>query len=86
MRITTLYFLVPALLGTSLAGADDLQVAKTEAVSFATIDRNGDHRISKTEAGMYKQIIDRFAYIDTDGDGFISPEELNANLSARAVN
>jgi Ca2+-binding EF-hand superfamily protein len=42
------------------------------------VDRNGDHRISRTEAGTYKSLIDRFAYLDTDGDGFISESEFAA--------
>jgi Ca2+-binding EF-hand superfamily protein len=88
MRIKTLIaFLLPASLGITVARGEDQQiVVKTPAAAFASIDRNGDHRISKTEAGAYKNIIDRFAYIDTDGDGFITQDELTANLTARVVN
>jgi hypothetical protein len=87
MRIASLIaFLLPISLGAAVAHSDDLQVAKATSATFASIDRNGDHRISKTEAGTHKTIIDRFAYIDTNGDGFITQDELTANLSARAVN
>lgn len=54
---------------------------RTEPISgptFQSVDRNGDHRISRTEAGTYKSLIDRFAYLDTDGDGFISESEFAA--------
>lgn len=54
-------------------------------ITFASIDRNADRRISRTEAGYYKYLIDRFASIDTDGDGFISREELYASLTASST-
>lgn len=54
-------------------------------VTFDSIDRNADRRISRTEAGYYKYLIDRFASIDTDGDGFISREELYTSLTASSA-
>ena len=87
MRIASLFLvLTPAALGFASAYADEVKIAKAEHITFASVDRNGDHRISKTEAGPYKLLIDRFAYIDTDGDGFISQTELNATLTANAAN
>ena len=85
MRIATLLALLP-LTFAAIAHAEDVQVAKAQVPAFASIDRNGDQRISKTEAGAYKHIIDRFAYIDTNGDGFITADELAANMTARSVN
>jgi hypothetical protein len=46
--------------------------------TFESIDRNADHRISRTEAGTYKKLLDRFAQVDTDGDGFVSKDEFDA--------
>lgn len=86
MRITTLFAALLPLSFVSVTQGDEVQVAKAQTPAFTTIDRNGDHRISKTEAGAYKAIIDRFAYIDTNGDGFITADELAANLTARSVN
>jgi len=43
--------------------------------SFASLDRNGDHRISRSEAGFDRTMSELFAEIDTDGDGFVSAAE-----------
>lgn len=76
-------------IGTS-ALADDpgtsLRTARIDSkLTFEAIDRNADRRISKTEAGSYKGLIDNFALIDTDGDGFVSKQEFEAHLAATAA-
>ncbi|HMN44219.1 MAG TPA: hypothetical protein PKE27_06595 [Povalibacter sp.] len=86
MRIATLFATLLPFSFAAVAHGDGVTVAKVQTPAFASIDRNGDQRISKTEAGAYKDIIDRFAYIDTNGDGFITADELAANLTARSVN
>ena len=43
--------------------------------SFAALDRNGDHRLSRSEAGFDRVLSQTFAEIDTDGDGFVSVTE-----------
>jgi hypothetical protein len=48
------------------------------ASSFTALDRNGDHRISRSEAGFDRVLSDTFAEIDTDGDGFVSTAEYAA--------
>lgn len=47
-----------------------------EPARFATLDTNGDGKITLDEFKAPAQ--DRFAQLDTDGDGMISPEELQA--------
>ncbi len=84
MRIPSLFLLLTAA-SVSGAYAEEVPVVKVSPAMFTVIDRNGDQRISKTEAGPYKYIIDRFAYIDTNGDGFITQDELTANITASAV-
>ena len=53
--------------------------AKTAVVStFESLDKNGDERISRTEAGMDKPLSNIFATADTDGDGYVSKAEYAA--------
>jgi len=54
-------------------------VTKTAIVStFESLDKNGDLRISRTEAGMDKHLSNIFATADTDGDGYVSKAEYTA--------
>jgi hypothetical protein len=53
------------------------------ASSFATLDRNGDHRISRSEAGFDRLMSETFADIDTNGDGFVSAAEYAAAEKTR---
>jgi hypothetical protein len=53
--------------------------AKTAVISaFESLDKNGDQRISRTEAGMDKSLSNIFATADTDGDGYVSKAEYAA--------
>jgi hypothetical protein len=58
--------------GTYNSGKQKLIAATS---SFAALDRNGDHRISRSEAGFDRVMSGLFAEIDTDGDGFVSTAE-----------
>ena len=51
--------------------------------SFTALDRNGDHRISRSEAGFDRRMSETFAEIDTDGDGFVSAAEYAAAEKTR---
>lgn len=51
--------------------------------TFTTLDRNGDHRISRSEAGFDRVMSETFAEIDTDGDGFVSAAEYAAAEKTR---
>lgn len=65
----------------AIAAADDgLQAVRSKAspAAFTTLDKNADDQISKTEAGVDRALSNGFAYVDTNGDGFISRTEFLA--------
>lgn len=72
------------LLASAAAAQHKPQVAraKVSESTFASLDKNADQQISKTEAGMDRKLSDGFAYVDTNGDGFISREEYFAQNKA----
>lgn len=59
---------------------EDVKARKlvASASTFAELDRNDDHRISRSEAGFDRVMSQTFAEIDTDGDGFVSTAEYAA--------
>lgn len=79
------------LAGTTFAdGVDTAPAANTKnkvasTDSFAALDRNGDRRISRSEAGFDRVLSQTFAEIDTDGDGFVSEAEFAAAEKTRTT-
>lgn len=73
------------LIASGLASADDSGKPQkiAAASSFTALDRNGDHRISRSEAGFDRILSETFAEIDTDGDGFVSGAEYAAAEKTR---
>ena len=71
------------LLAAGAYAADPAQGKIALADSFAALDRNGDHRISRSEAGFDRVMSDTFAEIDTDGDGYVSTAEYAAAEKTR---
>lgn len=66
-------------LGASANGAAEVKgKLLTTTASFASLDLNSDHRISRSEAGFDRVLSQTFAEIDTDGDGFVSTAEYAA--------
>lgn len=66
------------LLATASTYANDTQDKGASSGTFATLDRNGDQRISRSEAGFDRKLSETFADLDTDGDGFVSAAEFDA--------
>jgi hypothetical protein len=78
-----------ALCVAAVAGATDNVADRGQLLSatstFATLDRNGDHRISRSEAGFDSVLSQTFAEIDTDGDGFVNADEYTAAEKRRTA-
>ena len=70
---------------TAYAGDDkehkDHQM-KSSAMTFDSLDKNGDAQISKTEASADKMLSDSFAKADTNGDGYLSKSEFTARTKS----
>lgn len=70
----------------ALAAPAAAQDSLTPAVpSFESLDRNGDHRLSRTEAGYNKLLSEIFVSSDTDGDGFVSRAEYEEATSSNRL-
>ena len=69
---------------SAMAAADDLPVRSTQDVQvvFASLDRNRDQKISRSEATVKGSVSKRFDGIDSDGDGYLSMREFAARPSA----
>jgi hypothetical protein len=67
--------------GTALAG-EKLETAVKSPPAFESLDKNADKQISRTEAGMDRKLSNGFAFLDANGDGFLSPEEYAARAKS----
>ncbi|HKU12904.1 MAG TPA: hypothetical protein VJQ52_00840 [Steroidobacteraceae bacterium] len=76
--------LLAALAPGGTMAADDLPVRSTEDVQvvFASLDRNRDQKISRSEAAVKGSVSKRFDGIDSNGDGYLSMREFAARPSA----
>ncbi|MFC4310822.1 hypothetical protein ACFPN2_17135 [Steroidobacter flavus] len=73
------------LAATGALADDDAQKKTSTANSFTALDRNGDNRLSRSEAGFDRWLSDTFVELDTDGDGFVSVAEFNAAADKNRV-
>ena len=55
---------------------------KSSAMTFDSLDKNGDAQISKTEAAADKMLSDSFAKADSNGDGYLSKGEFTARTKS----
>lgn len=83
-----LFFALAATLYATVGGAEstaplpDAKAIRLAEAKFQSLDKNDDLRISKNEAASEKALADRFAAVDSDGDGFLSKSEYEARPSA----
>ena len=69
--------------GAAYAGGNEHKSGST--AQFEALDRNSDQRLSQQEAQSDENIAGKFAALDVDGDGRISPEEMGAGLGGAFV-
>lgn len=48
--------------------------------TFKALDKDADQRLSKTEAANDKSLARTFAYLDADGDGYLTLREYTAHM------
>jgi hypothetical protein len=83
--MTKLIALLAATLLTVTAYAGDTKEhkdMKSSAMTFDSLDKNGDAQISKSEAAADKSLSDSFAKADTNGDGYLSKSEFMARTKS----
>jgi len=73
-------WLLAAAIAPSAGAAQDLPIRSTTDVEvvFASLDRNRDRKISRSEATVKGSVSKRFDGIDSDGDGYLSKQEFAA--------
>jgi Ca2+-binding EF-hand superfamily protein len=71
------------LLAGATTLANDADDRGASSGSFTTFDRNGDKRISRSEAGFDRKLSESFVQLDADGDGFVSAAEFAAGEKDR---
>jgi Ca2+-binding EF-hand superfamily protein len=82
--MTTIKKLLPVLFLSTLSvvaaqAADDKPATSAEE-TFKSLDKDSDQRLSKAEAASDKSLARTFAYLDADGDGYLTMREYTAHL------
>src|SRR5262245_50705663 len=62
--------------GAASAGGNERQGGST--AQFESLDRNGDQRLSQSEASADRSASSKFAALDVDGDGYVTKREYAA--------
>lgn len=75
MRLVSLFSLAALLPTVSLADAVNNQPPRAVVAAFESLDRNADHKLSRSEAGFDRVLSEVFADTDTDGDGYLTKTE-----------
>ena len=81
--ITTSRLLQVLVMSTLAVAA--VQAAEEKSVSsaeetFKALDKDGDQRLSKTEAASDKSLARTFSYLDADGNGYLTMREYTAHM------
>lgn len=58
---------------------DDKSMSSAEE-TFKSLDKDSDQRLSKSEAANDKSLARTFAYLDANGDGYLTMREYTAHM------
>ena len=72
--------LLSTLAVAAAQAAEQDKPASSAEETFKALDRDSDQRLSKSEAAKDKSLARTFAYLDADGDGYITLREYTAHL------
>lgn len=84
MKTLTVLTAVAAFVATAAFADDptqsvDSKAPKSTEAKFKSLDRNDDHRLSKSEASADDSLSVQFASVDADGDGYVTQREYTAS-------
>ena len=71
------------LILTSTLAMADVKTTGTVVEQFKSLDRDADQLISREEATADKSLRERFAAVDSDGDGYVDEAEFLARPENR---
>lgn len=69
-----------ALAFAAARAAEQDKPASSAEEMFKSLDKNADQRLSKSEAAGDKSLARSFAYLDADGDGYLTLREYTAHM------
>lgn len=69
-------------LSAAASWAGDVSERSAITITFESLDKNADQQISRTEAAGEKSLADNFAFVDTDGDGYVNKAEYTARTQS----
>jgi hypothetical protein len=78
-RLLPVLFLSSLAVAAAQADEQDTPMSGPEA-TFKSLDRDADQRLSKSEAAKDRTLARTFAYLDADGDGYLTLREYTAHM------
>jgi Ca2+-binding EF-hand superfamily protein len=72
--------LLATLSVTAARAAEQEQPAASAEETFKALDKDSDQRLSKSEAANDKSLARTFAYLDANGDGYLTMREYTAHM------
>jgi Ca2+-binding EF-hand superfamily protein len=73
-ELMSLFAATVLAVGVAAAADQDASPAGADAM-FKSLDKDGDQRLSKSEVAQDKTLLDDFAALDADSDGYLTTRE-----------